>query len=84
MHDHPQPPPAVTRAAIARTEKLLRLKPGDPELTQYLAELRANYTEHKLADYITKVVGAAPPLTAEQRDRLAALLSDQQRLPEAS
>ena len=28
----------------------------------------------KIADYIERTVAAAPPLTAEQRDRLAALL----------
>ena len=38
------------------------------------AQSRAAYTEAKLADYISRVVGNAPPLTAAQRDRLALLL----------
>lgn len=38
------------------------------------SDLRRDHAAAKLADYITKVVHSAPPLTAEQRDRLAVLL----------
>lgn len=37
-------------------------------------ELRRDYTAERLAEHIAKVVAEAPPLTAEQRDRLAGLL----------
>lgn len=33
-----------------------------------------DFTTAKLADYIKRTVDAAPPLTPEQRDRLAGLL----------
>jgi hypothetical protein len=35
---------------------------------------RQRLAEAKLAAYISKVVECAPPLTAEQRDRLATIL----------
>jgi len=34
-----------------------------------------DYAAARLEDYIRKTVAAAPPLTEDQRDRLAALLS---------
>lgn len=37
-------------------------------------ELRRAFVAAKLEEYIAKVVAEAPPLTAEQRDRLALLL----------
>ena len=43
---------------------------GKPNQTDTARELAAA----RLADYIEKVVAAAPPLSAEQRDRLALLL----------
>lgn len=39
-----------------------------------LVEARRNLRAEKLADYIRKTVDAAPPLTAEQRERLTCLL----------
>lgn len=45
--------------------------PGDPELTAARSALAAA----KLEQYIASVVSAAPPLSADQRSRLAALLS---------
>ena len=35
---------------------------------------RRDAAAQRLADYIATVIASAPPLTAEQRDRLAALL----------
>lgn len=35
----------------------------------------AALAERRIADYIRKTVDSAPPLTSEQRDRLAALLA---------
>lgn len=37
-------------------------------------EVARDYTAARLADYIKRVVDEAPPLTAEQRDKLSALL----------
>lgn len=45
-------------------------KPDDPDLI----EARRNLKAERLADYITRTVDAAPPLSEEQRRRLAALL----------
>jgi hypothetical protein len=42
----------------------------DPELV----DARQNMRAERLAAYIEKVVAQAPPLTLEQRDRLALLL----------
>ncbi|GAA3667102.1 hypothetical protein FB459_1265 [Yimella lutea] len=44
--------------------------PDDVELI----EARRSYRAEKLAEHIAKVVAEAPPLTPEQRDRLAVLL----------
>ena len=52
-------------AALSRDRR-----PDDPDLLSARRNLRAAC----LAGYISKTVDAAPPLTIEQRDRLAALL----------
>ncbi|EYR63262.1 hypothetical protein N866_01820 [Actinotalea ferrariae CF5-4] len=44
--------------------------PDDPALTSARQSLKAA----RLEDYIRRTVDAAPPLTPEQRDRLALLL----------
>lgn len=52
----------------ARIASLSRSRaPDDPDLLT----ARRNLREARLADYITRTVDAAPPLTAAQRDRLA-------------
>lgn len=55
-----------TRSEIANT---IRKNP-DADVT----ELRRQLKSERLEDYIRRVVDEAPPLTAEQRDRLALLL----------
>ncbi|BDB42841.1 MULTISPECIES: hypothetical protein [Mycobacterium] len=45
-------------------------KPDDPELVEARRALRA----HQLAEHVARVVAQAPPLTAEQRERIAAIL----------
>ncbi|QNF93578.1 hypothetical protein [Janibacter sp. YB324] len=58
-------------AERARVASLSRSRtPDDPELIAARRQLR----ETRLAEHIAKVVAEAPPLTAEQRDRLAVLL----------
>ncbi len=55
----------------ARVASLTRSRtPDDPEL----ADARRNLRAERLAEHIRKAVDSAPPLTAEQRDRLAVLL----------
>ncbi|WP_104132654.1 hypothetical protein [Cryobacterium sp. M91] len=55
----------------ARVASLSRSRPADdPDLVAARLRLKAARVE----DYITRVVSEAPPLTPEQRDRLAALL----------
>lgn len=55
----------------ARVAALTRSRPADdPDLIRARQNLRAE----RLADCIRETVDAAPPLTAEQRDRLALLL----------
>ena len=55
----------------ARVASLTRSRTADdPELVA----ARRNMRTERLADYIAKVVDAAPPLTLAQRDRLALLL----------
>jgi len=39
-----------------------------------LVEARRRLKTERLADYVARVVDAAPPLTPSQRDRIAALL----------
>jgi hypothetical protein len=55
----------------ARVASLTRSR--EPDDADLLDARRALRTE-RLADHISQVVDAAPPLTAEQRDRLALLL----------
>jgi len=58
-------------AERARVASLTRSRtPDDPDLLDARRKLRTE----RLAAYITATVDAAPPLTADQRDRLALLL----------
>jgi hypothetical protein len=43
---------------------------NDPELV----DARQNMRAERLAEYVTKVVDESPPLTSEQRERIAAIL----------
>lgn len=54
----------------ARVAALSRHQPNG----QGIQEARRDLAASKLADYIRKTVDAAPPLTEDQRDRLALLL----------
>ena len=55
-----------TRSQIAHAKR----RDPDADVTELRRQLKAD----RLADYINRVVDAAPPLTVEQRDRLALLL----------
>lgn len=55
----------------ARVAALVRHKPADaPEVAEARRDLRAA----RLADYVRRVIDEAPPLTDDQRRRIAALL----------
>jgi hypothetical protein len=47
-----------------------KLPPGHPKLV----ELRAEFATMRLSEYIESVLSEAPPLSAEQRSKLAELL----------
>jgi hypothetical protein len=47
--------------------------PDSPEVTNLRRELAAA----KIAQYVEKIVSTAPPLTPDQRSRLAALLTSE-------
>lgn len=69
----------------ARVASLSRSrKPDDPDLL----EARRNLRAARLADYVARTVAEAPPLTAEQRERVALLLlagtADKRPLSDAS
>jgi hypothetical protein len=63
---------AITaRTERARVASLSRSRTvDDPDLVR----ARQNLKAARLEEHIAEVVAAAPPLTSEQRDRLAALL----------
>ncbi len=55
----------------ARVASLTRSRPADdPDLLAARQRLRTN----RLAEHVARVVAEAPPLTSEQRDRIAAAL----------
>jgi hypothetical protein len=58
--------PAIRRLAVRKAAQVRWKRPA-PETTAQLAEAQ-------LANYIKRVVDQAPPLSAEQCDRLALLL----------
>jgi len=65
---------ARRRAELARAERQKHLNPGDPARIERARQLRGDYAAAKLADYVAAVVASAPPLTAAQRQQIAALL----------
>lgn len=64
----------TARAHLAAAAATAARNPEDPDAAAAVVERRREYAEVSLAEHILKVVAAAPPLTPEQRDRLAALL----------
>ncbi len=62
------------RAEIARAERERKRRPDDLSAAARVNELRTAYKARQIAEAICKVVDASPPLSPEQRDRLALLL----------
>lgn len=66
----PAPPPtlAALRAKIARTQRLRGAQHPDT------LAARRDYAEAQLTEYVERIVSTAPPLRADQRRRIAAIL----------
>ncbi len=58
------------RTSRARVAAMRRHHPNDKQTDELAADFKAD----RLSQYIRRVVDEAPPLSAEQRDRLALLL----------
>lgn len=63
---------AIKRAEVARAAKAAK---RDPHAVADLSRLRAEYAAARIVDFVERTVSAAPPLTQEQRERLAGLFS---------
>ncbi|MFF0268656.1 hypothetical protein [Kribbella sp. NPDC004536] len=77
-------PRRQARAKVGSAAALLAKNPDDPELAQVVEERRREYQVVTLEEHIRSVVDQAPPLTASQRDKLAALLRPSYDGPEAA
>ena len=64
-----------SRAEIARAALKRKRNPEDPGAARELEKLRSDYRTARAAEYIAKTVEASPPLSNEQRRRLAVLLA---------
>ena len=62
------------RARLAQATAERNKQPHDPVLTAEVDQRRREYRYLSAQDYIRQLVDAAPPLTPQQRDRLALLL----------
>lgn len=67
-------PRRKARATMASAAAKASRRPGDLEAVRDAQNARRDYYATALEDYIRKTVASAPPLTAEQRDRLSLLL----------
>lgn len=76
MHD----PPSVLRRRAGRLNALRRHRTDDdPAVLDAARDLAAE----RLVEHVRRVVDQAPPLTTEQRDRIAALLRAPGPIPPA-
>ena len=64
----------VTRSKLANSVKRCRAAGGDPATDEDVATARRDHAAEKLHAYVERIVADAPPLTDEQRSRLAGLL----------
>lgn len=65
---------AQARASLASAHATLKRNPDDPQAQAAVERLDREYRALSLEEHIAAVVDALPPLTSEQRGRLAALL----------
>lgn len=71
----------VARAHVGRQAARVARLPGDPAAVEALDEARRNFKAVSAETYIRRMVDEAPPLTAAQRDRLAAILRTEPPAP---
>lgn len=62
------------RALLANAASRLAKNPEDTDTAAEVDRLRGEYQTLTLAEHIQRIVNQAPPLTAQQRADLAALL----------
>jgi phage terminase Nu1 subunit (DNA packaging protein) len=62
------------RARLASAAAAAKRRPLDADADAAVRLARRDYAAQALAEHIRNVVDSAPPLTPEQRDRLAVLL----------
>jgi hypothetical protein len=62
------------RAQLASATARARLHADDPTVVAEVEDRRRTYRYLSAEDYIRRLVDEAPPLTPDQRDRLAVLL----------
>ncbi len=67
-------PSRRARGKLAQVVAEQNKRPDDPTLAAEVDDRRREYRFLSAADYIKALVDDAPPLTNEQRDRLALLL----------
>lgn len=65
---------ARTRARLAAASAARNRRPTDPNAAAQVEDLAREYWTETLAEYVATVIAKAPPLTDDQRARLAALL----------
>lgn len=62
------------RARLASNAARAARRPDDLDAQQAVADARRDYRATALEEYIERTIAQAPPLTTEQRSRLAAIL----------
>lgn len=63
------------RSGVAIQVRKIKKSGGDPDAAPAVQDAKRLLAEAKLRQAIERAIASAPPLTAEQRDRLALLLS---------
>ncbi len=63
------------RSRVGNLSKKAKQRPDDPAVLAELQQARRDYAAAALEAHIKALVDSAPPLTPEQRDRLAVLLA---------
>jgi hypothetical protein len=68
------PEQAFNGSTLAKTRSRIAVAYRRNQVPEVIEEARRDLAAEKIANYVTKVLDAAPPLTDEQRARLAELL----------
>lgn len=69
------PPKTHLRAVLANRSADLNRSPGDPAAVERRDRAARDYYAEALAEHITATLAKAPPLTDEQRARLARIIA---------